>query len=248
MALLQQYPVFPQAPGYPASYSPDKIPKGAVIAFMPVVILPPEAYNNCDENTKHSSTNKNIDQFPLGVQPSPISFDFNHNTLFTGNARKDQCMCPCSCTQNIPEKLHKKRDINADDISTPLEPATVTSDANVVKSEATENKETKVTADSNIKADDVSTPLKPATVTSDANVVKSEATENKETKVTADSNINADDVSTPLEPAMVTSDKNVVKSEATENKETKVTSDSNTNVQTTRLTPATTAAAEEVVN
>lgn len=112
MSLLQQLPVFPQAPGYAASYAPDKIPKGAIIAFMPVIILPQSAYEQCENNALHTADRyqQNVDSFPLGVQPAPIPFSFSQ---ITGGARKDQCMCPCSCTQNIPDRLHKKRDTNA---------------------------------------------------------------------------------------------------------------------------------------
>uniref|UniRef100_A0A034VET6 Uncharacterized protein n=1 Tax=Bactrocera dorsalis TaxID=27457 RepID=A0A034VET6_BACDO len=114
MSLLQQLPVFPQAPGYAASYAPDKIPKGAIVAFMPVIILPQSAYEQCDDNALHTADRyqQNVDSFPLGVQPAPIPFSFSQ---ITGGARKDQCMCPCSCTQNIPDRLHKKRDTNASD-------------------------------------------------------------------------------------------------------------------------------------
>jgi len=111
---LTQLPVIPQAPGQPAFYPPDKIPKGAVIALMPVVILPQEYYSNCEENSINQLTN--IDSFPLGVQPG-VSFSLH--SVLTGSAPKDQCMCPCSCTQNLPNRLHKKRE--ATDAEAPLE-------------------------------------------------------------------------------------------------------------------------------
>lgn len=101
---LTQLPVIPQAPGQPAFYPPDKIPKGAVIALMPVVILPQEYYSSCEENSVYQHSN--IDPFPLGVQPASFSL----HSVLTGSAPKDQCMCPCSCTQNLPGRLHKKRE------------------------------------------------------------------------------------------------------------------------------------------
>lgn len=115
---LNQIPVVPQAPGLPAFYPPDKLPKGAVIAFMPVVILPQEYYTNCEENSLHStgSKYKTLDPFPLGVQPAPISNAFSVHSIFSGQAPRDQCMCPCSCTQNLPNnKSYKKRETNAED-------------------------------------------------------------------------------------------------------------------------------------
>lgn len=113
MSLLQQVPVLPQVPGYPVSYAPDKIPPGAVIAFMPVVILPESAYAGCSEDAK-----QHYQQFGssgLGVQPSPIPASFN--SLFGGHAQHDQCMCPCSCTQNLPERFHKKRETSESDVA-----------------------------------------------------------------------------------------------------------------------------------
>ncbi|KAH8345274.1 hypothetical protein KR067_005632 [Drosophila pandora] len=106
---LTQLPVIPQAPGQPAFYPPDKIPKGAVIALMPVVILPQEYYSNCEENSVYQHSN--IDPFPLGVQPASFSL----HSVLTGSAPKDQCMCPCSCTQNLPGRLHKKRETSEAD-------------------------------------------------------------------------------------------------------------------------------------
>jgi len=111
---LTQLPVIPQAPGQPAFYPPDKIPKGAIIALMPVVILPQEYYSNCDENSINQHSN--IDPFPLGVQPGS---SFSLHSVLTGSAPKDQCMCPCSCTQNLPGRLHKKRE--ASDAEAPVE-------------------------------------------------------------------------------------------------------------------------------
>lgn len=139
MSLLQQLPVFPQAPGYAASYAPDKIPKGAVIAFMPVIILPQSAYEQCDNNAIHTNGNyqQNVDPFPLGVQPAPIPFSFSQ---ITGGARKDQCMCPCSCTQNIPDKLHRKRDVDANEGLNAT--AIIDNDKETVSLQATEAKET----------------------------------------------------------------------------------------------------------
>ncbi|XP_075164526.1 farmer isoform X2 [Haematobia irritans] len=120
MALLQQIPVVPQVPGYPAFYPPDKIPKGAIVAFMPVIILPEAAHANCQENSNKQS----FDPLPLGVQPAPIPFGSSLNSIFPTGAKKDQCMCPCSCTQNIPDHSHKKRDTAADDV--PSQPITET--------------------------------------------------------------------------------------------------------------------------
>ena len=117
MSLLQQLPVLPQVPGYPISYAPDKIPKGAVIAFMPVVILPEAAYANCNEDAKHQ---QQLGSLGLGVQPSSIPASFSLNSLFGGQTQQDQCMCPCSCSQNLPERVHKKRDANEDDVPEPL--------------------------------------------------------------------------------------------------------------------------------
>jgi len=117
MSFLQQLPVIPQIPGQPAFYAPDKIPKGAVIAFMPVVILPEAAHLNCnDEQAKlqNQRYQANVDPFPLGVQPAAIPQGFSLNSIFSTETRKDQCMCPCSCTQNLPDRLQKKRDIPTD--------------------------------------------------------------------------------------------------------------------------------------
>ncbi|EDV96445.1 GH16249 [Drosophila grimshawi] len=112
---LTQLPVVPQAPGHPAFYPPDKIPKGAMIAFMPVVILPQEYYANCDDNNLHTANKyQKIDPFPLGVQPAAIPNSFSVHSIFSGAGPKDQCMCPCSCTQNL-DKYHKKRETNAED-------------------------------------------------------------------------------------------------------------------------------------
>uniref|UniRef100_A0A0A1X3S5 Uncharacterized protein n=1 Tax=Zeugodacus cucurbitae TaxID=28588 RepID=A0A0A1X3S5_ZEUCU len=146
MSLLQQLPVFPQAPGYAASYAPDKIPKGAVIAFMPVIILPQSAYEQCD-NIANDRYQQNVDSFPLGVQPAPIPFSFSQ---ITGGARKDQCMCPCSCTQNIPDRLHKKRETNASEglnatVAVDNEQVTVEEVKAIEATETNEQAETKVT-------------------------------------------------------------------------------------------------------
>lgn len=101
---LKELPVYAPAPGYQATYAPDKIPKGAVVVFMPVIILPEEAYANCDENQKLT-----YQQNALGVQPTPIRSSFN-SIFGLGGDQNKQCMCPCSCTQNLPESFHKKRE------------------------------------------------------------------------------------------------------------------------------------------
>lgn len=84
--LLQQIPVVPQVSGRPKSYPLDKVPKGATIAFMPVIILP-EA-GTCD-------------------QPSALG---NFNSLFSGvgalSKSKDQCTCPCPCSQKLKRAAH----------------------------------------------------------------------------------------------------------------------------------------------
>lgn len=137
---LTQLPVIPQAPGQPAFYPPDKIPKGAVIALMPVVILPQEYYSSCEENSVYQHSN--IDPFPLGVQPASFSL----HSVLTGSAPKDQCMCPCSCTQNLPGKLHKKREaseaeapvaepVASEKVEVKVEPVAATSDEAKVKVE-----------------------------------------------------------------------------------------------------------------
>lgn len=115
MSLLKQLPVFPHVAGYPASYAPDKVPKGAVIAFMPVVILPEDAYSNCNGDSHDNQQ----PTYGLGVQPAPIPASFSLNSLFSGN-QKDQCMCPCSCTQNIPNRVIAKRNADINDVPAPL--------------------------------------------------------------------------------------------------------------------------------
>lgn len=138
---LNQLPVVPQAPGQPAFYPPDKIPKGAVIAFMPVVILPQEYYANCEENSLHTTANKyqNLDPFPLGVQPAAIPNSFSVHSIFSGAAPRDQCMCPCSCTQNL-SKSYKKRETNPEDataeVKAAVEPVAEAANTAEVKVEA----------------------------------------------------------------------------------------------------------------
>lgn len=59
-------------------------------------------------------------------------------------------MCPCSCTQNIPERLHKKRDADLNDVPTetvlenePSETKTTGAGETIVTAAATNNDETK---------------------------------------------------------------------------------------------------------
>lgn len=138
MSLLQQLPVVPQVPGHPAFYAPDQLPKGAVIAFMPVVILPEAAYANCDDAGVHGEAYQgNIDPFPLGVQPAAIPAGFSLNSLFTGAQRKDQCMCPCSCTQKLPSGYQQKK--KRDAVPAPLEP--LVDEAALVQADASEHVE-----------------------------------------------------------------------------------------------------------
>lgn len=132
---LNQLPVVPAAPGQPAFYPPDKIPKGAVIAFMPVVILPQEYYTNCDENSLHTNINsgnkyQNLDPFPLGVQPAAIPNSFSVHSIFSGNGPRDQCMCPCSCTQNL-SKSYKKRETSPEEVPAAAEPVAEAATAEV---------------------------------------------------------------------------------------------------------------------
>lgn len=147
---LTQLPVVPQAPGLPAFYPPDKIPKGAVIAFMPVVILPQEYYANCDDNAIRSpSKYQTVDPFPLGVQPATIPNSFSVHSIFSGAGPKDQCMCPCSCTQNL-DKYHKKREINAADA--PEVKATVEEPAKAVEPIAEASSPVEVKAEAPVAA------------------------------------------------------------------------------------------------
>lgn len=107
---LQELPVYAPAPGYQATYAPNKIPKGAVVVFMPVIILPEEAYANCNENNVEQ---KLIYQHnALGVQPAAIRSEFNSIFGLHGGDKNRKCMCPCSCSQNLPEDNHyaKKRE------------------------------------------------------------------------------------------------------------------------------------------
>ncbi|XP_037901267.1 uncharacterized serine-rich protein C215.13-like [Glossina fuscipes] len=108
-ALSQQIPVVPQVPGHPAFYPPDKIPNGATVAFLPIIILPEVAYGKCNDNA-NKSTSEHI--HTVGVQPAPIPINFSLNSIFSNGSNKSQCMCPCSCTQNIPEHQPKKRETN----------------------------------------------------------------------------------------------------------------------------------------
>ncbi|XP_023161442.2 adhesive plaque matrix protein-like isoform X2 [Drosophila hydei] len=147
---LTQLPVVPQAPGLPAFYPPDKIPKGAVIAFMPVVILPQEYYANCDDNAiRTPSKYQTVDPFPLGVQPATIPNSFSVHSIFSGAGPKDQCMCPCSCTQNL-DKYHKKRETNAADA--PEVTATVEEPAKAVEPIAEASSPVEVKAEAPVAA------------------------------------------------------------------------------------------------
>ncbi|XP_034480943.1 flocculation protein FLO11-like, partial [Drosophila innubila] len=168
---LNQIPVVPQAPGLPAFYPPDKLPKGAVIAFMPVVILPQEYYTNCEENSLHTTANKyqTLDPFPLGVQPAAIPNAFSVHSIFSGQAPRDQCMCPCSCTQNLSNKSYKKRETNAED-------------APEIVAEASAPKAVKVALEED-KVAEASTPVEVKVESPVVEEVKAEASTPAEVKV-----------------------------------------------------------------
>lgn len=97
-SLPNQIPVLPTPKtGEQLSYSPNNLPDGAVLAFMPVIFFP---NGNCNQNFQLPEEHKNF----LPVIPS---IGFTHNSLQypspTASGAQQRCMCPCSCEQNKPQ-------------------------------------------------------------------------------------------------------------------------------------------------
>ncbi|KAL5293301.1 hypothetical protein ACFFRR_011834 [Megaselia abdita] len=97
-SLPNQVPVLPTPKaGEQLSFSPNNLPDGAVLAFMPVIFFP---NGNCNQDFQLPEEQKKL----LPVIPS-IGYTHNSFPQYPGdhsvvNGAKQRCMCPCSCEQN----------------------------------------------------------------------------------------------------------------------------------------------------